>query len=106
MKIDELKTNITTNATKLISEWFDSNSIIDNISKGVANALLHANINKFDKLINLFADENGDLNIDMLIENIISQFPEKMEIDIQRLTNMPFPKILLLTRQDIVNLLK
>lgn len=106
MKIEDLKTNFATNATKLIDAWFDTPTLSDNIFKGIGKTIIQSNINKYDNVINLFVDENGDLNIEQLIENVISQFPEKIEIDIQKLTNMPFPKILILTRNDIINLIK
>ena len=106
MTIQELKSNILTKSDYLLNDWFDQNTLSDNIFKGIGKTIIQSNINKYDNVINLFADENGDLNIDMLIENIISQFPDKFEIDIQKMIGIPFNKILLISRQDIVNLLK
>lgn len=106
MKIQELKSNILTKSDNLLNAWFDTPTLSDNIFKGIGKTIIQSNINKYDNIINLFVDENGDLNIDMLIDNVIQQLPEKMEIDIQKLTNMPFNKILLLTRNDIINLIK
>ena len=106
MKIEELKTNFVTKSDNLLNAWFDTPTLSDNIFKGIGKTIIQSNINKYDNVINLFADENGDLNIDQLIENVISKLPEKMEIDIQKMIGIPFNKILLISRQDIVNLLK
>lgn len=108
MNATEFKNSVLNGLNGLVDEWFDSTSIEDTLFNGICRTVINANKNKYDNIISMFSDENGDVMIDDLIENIVNRLPEKIEIDLKQYINLPFVpnKILLLTRQDIIKIIK
>ena len=98
MNKGELKMIVSNHFNKLIGEWFDTNSIQDNLAKTFAKTILQANINKYDNIIDLVTDENGDVLINELIDNIPF---EDIKIDLTTFNIPLLPrKILIFSKQD------
>lgn len=109
MKASELKNRVMTNGGMLIDKVFDTNSIQDKMMNGLLRTVLKANINKFDNVLGLISDSNGDIILDEL-ENMI---PEKIDIDLTEYASrwsipswMIPNKIVLLTKNDILEIIK
>lgn len=109
MKINEFKTRAISGIYQLIDNIFDSTSLPDKMCNGICKQVVKSNINKYDSFLNMICDENGHIQVDE-IEKII---PEHFEIDMEDISRrwdipswMIPKKILLLTREDILNIIK
>lgn len=108
MKKEEFTTNVLNQLDVLINEWFDSNTVQDQITKALAKTVLETNVNKVQPMLDIFSDENGEVRTDILMKHLENVLPEKIEIDLKKYINMAFVpnKILLLTKDDIIKIIK
>ena len=97
MKKGELKMIITNHLNKQIDEWFDTNSLQDNIARSFAKTMIKANQNKFDNIIDMLTDENGDVLVDDLLNNFEFQ---DFTIDLTQYSSLLPRKILIFSRSD------
>jgi hypothetical protein len=77
----------------MMSEWFADKSFL----KGLGIALVDANVNKYDSILDMFADENGEIDV----EGIIKNMDDRIEIDLQSLSPILPNRILLITKSDL-----
>lgn len=101
MKKGELKMIITNHLNKQIDGWFDTNTLQDNIARTFAKTMVKANQNKFDNIIDMLTDENGDVLVDELFDNF--EFKD-ITIDLTRYSNLLPRKILIFSRSDFEEL--
>lgn len=97
MKKGELKMIITNHLNKQIDEWFDTNSLQDNLARTFAKTIVKANQNKFDALIDLMTDNNGDVLVDDLLNNFEFQ---DFTIDLTQYSSLLPRKILIFSKSD------
>lgn len=93
MKKDDLKPKLQAFLHQMMSEWLPDKSFL----RGLGNALIDANINKYDNIIDMFADENGEIDV----EGIIKNMDDTIEIDLQQLSPILPNRILLITKNDL-----
>ena len=101
MKKGELKMIITNHLNKQIDMWFDSNTLQDNIARTFAKTMVKANQNKFDNIIDMLTDENGDVLVDDLLDNFEFQ---DISIDLTQYSSLLPRKILIFSRSDFEEL--
>lgn len=101
MKKDELKPIIKDFLTNMMNGWFADKPLW----KSLGNSLIIANINKYDNVLDMFADENGDINVEDILNNIGSTMEESYKIDLQQFSPLLPNRILLISKEDIKNLL-
>lgn len=113
MKVQEFKLTTINKLYSIVDEWFDTNTLQDRFINGAMKTIIKANQNKYDGVINMFVDENGDIDLTEIKKQLEGVIPEKLEMDVKEITqrwNIPsylIPnKILLLTRKDILDILK
>ena len=99
MKTSEAKTVIASHINKLIEEWFSDKPIV----KAFAKTALQANINKYDNVLEMLTDEKGNLLIDELINNL--GIKNGYEIDLSNFSPLLPNRILLISKQDIDNII-
>ena len=99
MKLNDFKQVITKHLNRLISEWFNDMPLIQALTK----TILKANLNKYDNLLNLLTDENGDIMIEELIANL--NLNNGYEIDLTRISPLLPARVLIISKQDIENIL-
>ena len=97
MKKGELKMIITNHLNKQIDEWFDTNSLQDNLARTLAKTMVKANQNKFDNIIDMLTDENGDVLVDDLLNNFEFQ---DFTIDLTQYSSLLPRKILIFSKSD------
>lgn len=93
MKKEDLKPKLQAFLRQMMSEWFADKSFL----KGLGIALVDANVNKYDSILDMFADENGEIDV----EGIIKNMDDRIEIDLQRLSPILPNRILLITKSDL-----
>ena len=97
MKKGELKIKVLNYFNRQIDMWFDSNSLQDNIARTFAKTIVKANQNKFDTLIDLMTDNNGEVLVNELLENFEFQ---DITIDLTQYSSLLPRKILIFSRSD------
>lgn len=93
MKKEDLKPKIQTFLHQMMSEWFPDKNVL----RGLGNALIDANVNKYDNILDMFADESGEIDV----EGIIKNMDDTIEIDLQSLSPILPNRILLITKNDL-----
>lgn len=101
MTKDELKPILKDFLTGMMNDWFSDKPIW----KTLGNSLITANINKYDNVLDMFADEHGNIDVEGIINNIGDAMEDSFKIDLQELSPLLPNRILLISKQDIKNLL-
>lgn len=101
MKRPEFKSVVSEFLTNMLGQWFPDKPFV----KGLGISLVNANINKYDTLLELFEDENGDIDIKCIIENI-GGLKEPLKIDLRQYSPLLPARTLLITQDDLNELLK
>lgn len=84
MKISELKLRLLSGANNLIDDYFGSGSISDNMLNATLKLLVRQNEHKMDSVLNMFADENGEIDGNVVVEEYSKVFGnEGVIIDIK-----------------------
>lgn len=97
MKIDDVKGIVYKHIDKLISEWFGDKPLF----KGLAKTVLQANINKYDYLLEMITDKDGNILIDELVNNMGDAIEKGYEIDLTNISPLLPNRILLVSKEDI-----
>lgn len=97
MKTSNFKQVINQHLNRLIGEWFEDNKLF----QALAKTILQANINKFEGLLNMLTDENGEILIDVLVDNLGDMIENGYRIDLTTISPLLPNRILLVTKQDI-----
>lgn len=100
MKRPEFKKVVSQFLRKRMTEWFNDKPLM----MGLGISIVDANINKMDNLIQLFEDENGDIDIYGIIENM-GTLKEPIKIDLQQISPILPNRVLLITQKDFDELL-
>lgn len=101
MKVQEFKTVLTQHLDKLIGEWFSDKPLFNAIAK----TAVKANINKFDGLLDMLTDEQGDLLVEELVNNLGDAVERGYEIDLTEISTLLPKRVLLISKEDIQSLL-
>lgn len=99
MKKGEFKIKAVNYINKLIDNWFDSNTLQDNLARSFAKTIVKANQNKYDNVIDMLTDDNGNVLVEDLLDNF--NLNDNIEIDLTKYSSLLPNKILLLTQNDI-----
>lgn len=99
MQLNDFKQVIIKHLHRLISEWFNDIPLF----KALALTVIKANINKYDNLLELLTDENGDILVDELFNNL--NIRNGYEIDLTTISPLLPSRVLIISKQDIENIL-
>ena len=112
MKIPEFKARTINKLYSIIDGWFD-NGIQDGIINGVLKTVIKANQNKYDELLNVFTDEQGELDLSEINKQMMRVVPENTELDLREMANrfnvatyLVPNKVLILSKKDVMDLFK
>lgn len=101
MTKDELKPILKDFLTNMMNGWFSDKPIW----KTLGNTIINANINKYDSILDMFADEHGDIDVEDILNNIGDAMEESFKIDLQEFSPLLPNRILLISKDDIKSLL-
>ena len=99
MKTNDAKQVIVNHLNKLITEWFGDKPII----QAVAKTALQASINKYDNLLEMLTDNDGNLLINELIANL--GINNGVEIDLSTISPLLPNRVVIISKSDIDSLL-
>lgn len=113
MKAGELKLRLSNSAMNLIDTYFSGNAITEKFINSTLKIILKQNLYRVDSVLTLFADQNGDINVDEIINEYAKMFDDngfvfdiKNYIHNDMVKNLIPDKILVIKREDILNILK
>lgn len=108
MKTSEFKLRIVTGLNDLIDQYFGSKSISDKLINSTLKIIVQQNQNKYDNMLELFADETGDVDTDLIINKYIDAIGDGVILDLrdyvhnQTVKNLLPNKALRITKDDIM----
>jgi hypothetical protein len=112
MKVGEFKIRVSNSIMNMIDTYFGGNTLNEKFINSTLKIILKQNIYKIDPMLELFTDKNGEINAaDIIAEyaNIIDEkgyvFDLKQYIDSDAIKKFIPDKILVIKREDILNLL-
>lgn len=112
MKVTEFKTRTINKLFSIIDGWFD-NGIQDGIINGVLKTVIKANQNKYDELLKVFTDEQGEIDLTEINKQMMRVVPENTELDLREMANrfnvasyLVPNKVLILSKKDVMDLFK
>lgn len=113
MKTSEFKLRLITTLDDLINVYFGEPTLTDKMINSTLKIIVKNNIHKADDIINMFADKNGEINVNEIVDEYAKQLgDEGIQFDIKNYVKNDFirsilpDKCLLITKDDIMKLLR
>lgn len=113
IKVNELKNKLLHGGNDLIDIYFSGTGPGDRLINATVKIILTQNIDKFDNMIELFADKEGYVDTDLMIAEYSKAFgTDKIILDLRDYINNDMVRRLLPNKalaikiEDIVNILK
>lgn len=113
MKASEFKLRLVTTVDELIDVYFADATMVDKMINSTLKIIVKNNVHKADDIINMFADKNGEINVNEIVDEYSKQLgDEGIQFDIKDYVKNDFiksilpDKFLLITKDDIMKLLK
>lgn len=97
MKKSEVKKIVNDYLIKMMGDWFPDKPLV----KALGITAIQANTNKFDGVIDMISDENGDVNIDGLVENLKDYLDKDLQIDLTTISPFLPQRVLIITKTDM-----
>ena len=101
MKKEQLKPIIQDFLHKMCEAWFTDKPLWRTL--GVS--LIDANINKYDNVLDMFADENGEIDVNGILNSVGDTMENAYQIDLSQFSPILPNRILLISKEDITQLL-
>lgn len=112
MNSQEVKLKLITSVNRLIDTYFSGSSVTEKMINATLKVLVKQNAYKIDGMLNLFADQNGNINPQDVLMEYANQIDDNgVVIDIKQYINNEtlkqfIPnKILVLKKEDILGLI-
>ena len=88
LRIAEFKIRLLNGVHELIDTYFNGGSISDRLMNATVKIIVNQNIDKLDEFIELFADKDGFIDIDILIKEYGKAFgTDKIILDLRDYVN-------------------
>lgn len=112
MKATEVKLKLVNSLNGLIDTYFGLPTVSEKMINATLKVLVKQNIHKADTILNLFADQHGEINPQEILAEYANQIGDNgVAIDIKQYVNNELirqllpNRILILKREDIMNLI-
>lgn len=112
MNISELKMRLLNKANSLIDIYFNNQGLTEKFINSTLKIIMKQNIHKIDNIFELFADKDGNIDLNMLVNEYVKMIPEngitfdiKEHIDNDLIKNMIPDKVLIIKREDIMSIM-
>ena len=101
MKKNEVKKIVSDYLIKMMGDWFPDKPLV----KAFGITAIQANVNKFDGVIDMISNENGDVNIDGLVDNLKDYLDKDLQIDLTTISPFLPQRVLIVTKTDMNELI-
>jgi hypothetical protein len=113
MKAGEVKLKLINSGINMIDTYFSGTALNEKFINSTLKIILKQNISKIDNILQLFSDKNGEIDTNEIMNeyaNMIDDsgfiFDLKNYINNDMVKNFIPDKVLVIKREDILNLLK
>ena len=96
MTKSEIKTIISNKLIRLMGEWFEGKPLY----QALGITIVQTNVNKFDSLIDMLTDEEGNVKVDLLVENLGEHIEKDYTIDLTTISPYLPKRTILITKND------
>ena len=97
MTKSEIKTIISNKLIRLMGEWFEGKPLY----QALGITIVQTNVNKFDSLMDMLTDEEGNVKIDLLVENLGEYVEKDYTIDLTTISPYLPKRTIILSKDDI-----
>lgn len=105
MKLQEFKLRLIQGANILIDDYFGSNTISDKLLNSTLKVLVKQNQHKLNGILDIFADENGEVNEDIIIEEYSKVLGDKgVVLDLRNFINNDLIKSILPNKALVIKI--
>ena len=112
MNTSEVRLKLITSVNRLIDTYFGMPTVTEKMINATLKVIVKQNAYKIDGFLNMFADQNGEINPQEVLIEYANQIDDNgLIIDIKQYINnetlkqiLP-NKVLVLKREDIINLI-
>ena len=112
MNTSEVKLKLITSVNRLIDTYFGMPTVTEKMINATLKVIVKQNAYKIDGVLNMFADQNGEINPQEVLIEYANQIDDNgLIIDIKQYINnetlrqiLP-NKVLVMKREDILNLI-
>lgn len=113
MTCGELKSRIMTVVNNLIDIYFGEGNVVDSLTNSTLKIIVKTNIDKLDDLLVLFADKDGEIDADSIIEAYASnigiggtQFDLRDYVQSDFIKGLLPDKKLIVTKEDVLKIVQ
>lgn len=112
MKTSEVKLKLVTSVNRLIDTYFGMPTVTEKMINATLKVIVKQNAYKIDSFLNMFVDQNGEINPQEVLMEYANQVDDNgLIIDIKQYVNndtlrqiLP-NKVLVVKKEDILNLI-
>lgn len=97
MNKNEIKDIISKKIITLMRDWFADKPLI----QAIGITIVQTNVNKFDGLLDMLTNDEGEINVDALIENLGSIVEQDYTIDLTTISPLLPKRVLIISKEDI-----
>lgn len=113
MKAGEVKLKLINSGINMIDTYFGGKALNEKFINSTLKIILKQNISKIDNILELFSDKDGDIDTNEIMNEYAKMiddsgfiFDLKNYINNDMVKNLIPDKVLVIKREDILNLLK
>lgn len=101
MNKTQIKDIISNKIITLMRDWFSDKPLI----QALGITIVQTNVNKFDGVLDMLTDEEGNVNVDGLIDNLGGILDNDYTIDLTTISPYLPSRILIISKDDIKGLI-
>lgn len=101
MNKTQIKDIISKKIITLMRDWFYDKPLV----QAIGITIVQTNVNKFDGLLDMLTMEDGNVNIDALIENLGGILEQDYTIDLTTISPYLPSRVLIISKDDIHSLI-
>lgn len=101
MNKTQIKDIISKKIITLMRDWFYDKPLV----QAIGITIVQTNVNKFDGLLDMLTMEDGNVNIDALIENLGGILEQDYTIDLTTISPYLPSRVLIISKDDIKGLI-
>ena len=101
MNKTQIKDIISKKIITLMRDWFGDKPLI----QAIGITIVQTNLNKFDGLLDMLTLEDGNINVDALIENLGGILENDYTIDLTTISPYLPSRVLIISKDDIHSLI-